>query len=58
MNIFKKIRRAIVTNIPGSQAQADANFAKEKRQLEHQLRADGWSRAAAVAEVARRLNHG
>jgi hypothetical protein len=30
-------------------------LAEQKRQLERQLRADGWSKAAAVTEVSRRF---
>lgn len=30
-------------------------LAEQKRALERRLRADGWSKAAAVAEVARRF---
>ncbi len=51
MNVLHKIRRAIVSQIPGTVA----NVATEKRQIEHALRADGWSKAAAIAEASRRV---
>jgi hypothetical protein len=52
MSIIRKIRRAIVARIPGS----EINIAVEKRRLERDLRADGWSRAAAKTETQRRHN--
>jgi len=52
MNTLDKIRRAVIAHVPGSAL----HLAKNKRLLEKQLRADGWSRAAAVAEVSRRFN--
>ena len=55
--LTEKIRRAIVTNIPGSEAQAGANLAKEKRLLERELRNSGYSRSHAVAEVSRRFKN-
>jgi len=57
MNILRKICRAIVTNIPGSEAQAGALLAKEKKLLERELRNSGYSRSHAVAEVARRFKN-
>jgi len=50
MNLVNTIRRAIAAQIPGSAV----NIAREKRELERQLRADGWSRAAAKAETHKR----
>lgn len=37
--------------VPGSVRR----LAEQKRALERKLRADGWSKAAAVAEVSRRF---
>lgn len=48
MNIFEAARRWLGLKSPLS-------IAEQKRQLERKLRADRWSRAAAVAEVARRF---
>lgn len=53
MSILSKIGTAIAAKIPGSVP----NIAREKRLLERQLRADGWSRKAAATEVARRFAH-
>lgn len=50
MNPLSKIRRAILAAVPGTVA----NVAAEKRRIEKQLRADGWSRRAACAEAAKR----
>ena len=44
--------RDVDPRIPGS----GRDLATQKRRLERQLRRDGWSRAAAVAEVARRYD--
>lgn len=51
MNAFDKIRREIAAHVPGT----EINLARQKRQLERQLRADGYSRTHAVAEVAKRF---
>ena len=51
MSAFDKIRREIAAQIPGT----EINLARQKRKLEKQLRVDGYSRAAAVAIVARRF---
>jgi len=51
MNTLDKIRRAVIAHVPGSAL----HLAKNKRLLEKQLRADGWSRSGAVIEVARRF---
>lgn len=51
MTLIAKIRREIAAHIPGT----EINLARQKRQLERQLRADGYSRTAAVAIVARKF---
>lgn len=51
MNTFNKIRREIDAHIPGT----EINLARQKRKLERELRAQGYSRAAAVAIVSKRF---
>lgn len=46
--------RDIDPRCPGSRRQ----LAEQKRRLERRLRADGWSKAAAIAEVSRRYAEG
>lgn len=53
MSILSKISKKIAAAIPGS----GISVAREKRLLEKQLRADGWSRKAAATEVARKFGH-
>lgn len=50
MSKYAPTWRDVDPRCPGSRRQ----LAEQKRRLERQLRAAGWSRAAAVAEVARR----
>lgn len=49
------MRRSATTLPALLTAPAPQTLAERKRWLERKLRADGWSRAAAVAEVALRF---
>lgn len=50
----------LAKRIPGTAEHATVSLAREKRQLERQLRAAGMGRGQAKAEVARRFraDHG
>lgn len=52
-----KLGRRIAACIPGTEANSRAKVASEKRALERALRADGWSRAAAKVESAKRISN-
>jgi hypothetical protein len=52
-----KLARRVLAHVPGTEANARAELAAAKRDLEKRLRADGWSRAAAKVEAAHRLGH-
>jgi hypothetical protein len=55
MNLdVSKIARDVLALVPGTKA----HIAAEKRRVERALRAAGWSRSAAVADVARRHREG
>lgn len=58
MPAIGKFVRRVAANIPGTEASARAKISATKRRVEKALRADGWSRAAANAEVARRFRDG
>ena len=51
LGLVARIRRWLVSQIPGTAA----NIARGKARMERALRADGWSRSAALAETVRRF---
>lgn len=53
-----KLGRRIAACIPGTEANSRAKVAADKRRVEKALRADGWSRAAAKVESAKRVGDG
>ncbi len=55
MGLVTKLRRAVLAQIRGTSDHRKATLAAEKRRLEKLLRAAGWSRNAAKAEIAHRL---
>lgn len=49
--MFERLQKKIVGLLPGTAL----NIAQQKRSVERRLRAEGFSRSAATAEVARRF---